>query len=58
MGWLFGAAVQFAVPEKIFGLTHFLDFFDRCTTNHPAASATGSAGRLGQTRTAGSIPQQ
>ena len=33
----------FAVPEKIFGLTLVLDFFDRCTHCALAASATGSA---------------
>ena len=26
-----GSAARFAVPEKIIGLTLFLDFFDRCT---------------------------
>ena len=26
-----GAAFRFAVPDKIFGLTLFLDFIDRCT---------------------------
>ena len=24
---------QLAVPDKIFGLTHFLDFIDRCASN-------------------------
>ena len=33
----------FAVPEKIIGLTLTLDFFDRCTLNSLAVSATGSA---------------
>jgi hypothetical protein len=28
---IFGAAIRFAVPEKIFGLPLSLDFFDRCT---------------------------
>jgi hypothetical protein len=32
-----------AVPEKIIGLTHFLDFFDRCAINQFASSAAGSA---------------
>ena len=27
----YGAAIRFAVPDKIFGLTLFLDFIDRCT---------------------------
>jgi len=33
------------VPEKIFGLTHFLDFFDRChslTSLFPPLAALGS----------------
>ncbi len=33
----------FAVPDKIFGLTLFLDFIDRGTINQFASSATGSA---------------
>ena len=37
----------FAVPEKNFGLTRILDFFDRCTPSCPAAPAPGSAGQLG-----------
>ena len=36
----------FAVPEKIVGLTLFLDFFDRGTINRFACSATGSAKRF------------
>ena len=38
----------FAVPEKIFGLTPFLDFFDRCTRCALALSATGGAQARGQ----------
>ena len=34
---------RFAVPEKIFGLTLILDFFDRCTQTPLAVSATGGA---------------
>ena len=34
---------RFAVPEKIIGLTLFLDFFDRCTLSGLAVSAAGSA---------------
>jgi hypothetical protein len=34
-----GSAARFAVPEKIIGLTLFLDFFDRCTLTRLAASA-------------------
>ena len=33
----------FAVPDKIFGLTYFLDFIDRGTHCACAFSATGSA---------------
>ena len=33
----------FAVPDKIFGLTHFLDFIDRCTRYTLDVSAAGSA---------------
>ena len=40
-----GAAIRFAVPDKIFGLTLFLDFIDRChslcsLTPPPAAVAS------------------
>ena len=37
----------FAVPDKIFGLTHFLDFIDRGTHYTLAVSATGSARACG-----------
>jgi len=44
IGWLiFWSCYPFAVPDKIFGLTHFLDFIDRGTHCALAASATGSA---------------
>ena len=35
--------VPLAVPDKIFGLTLFLDFIDRCAHYALAFSATGSA---------------
>ena len=38
-----GTAVPLAVPDKIVGLTHFLNFIDRGAINHLAVSATGSA---------------
>jgi hypothetical protein len=38
---------RFAVPEKIFGLTLILDFFDRCTQTPLAVSATGGARAFG-----------
>ena len=34
---------RFAVPDKIFGLTPFLNFVDRCTQNTLLGSATGGA---------------
>ena len=42
--------LPFAVPEKIIGLTHSLDFFDRGTHCALAASATGSARARGHLR--------
>jgi len=38
-----GTAVPLAVPDKIFGLTLFLDFIDRGAINQLALSAIGSA---------------
>lgn len=39
-------SARLAVPEKIFGLTLFLDFFDRCGNKPFASSAAGSANAL------------
>ena len=41
--WDIDTAAPLAVPDKIFGLTPFLGFIDRCAINHLASSATGSA---------------
>ena len=38
-------ATPLAVPEKIFGLTLYLDFFDRCANAVLAVSAAGGARR-------------
>ena len=49
MGWLiFWSCYPFAVPDKIFGLTPFLDFIDRGTHYALASPATGSARARGQ----------
>ena len=37
------ASPRLAVPEKLFGLTLILQFFDRCGSDSIASSAAGSA---------------
>ncbi len=46
------ASRPLAVPEKRFGLTLILAFFDRCGKSGPPASATGSGGPLFPTSSA------
>jgi len=41
---------RFAVPEKIIGLTLFLDFFDRCTQNASLYLPPAALGVLAQSR--------